>query len=88
MDARLRGLEEIGYAQFSADGSRVYMADSQDPSAPWARKAVGDVGQALQRTMSESSEQVAELNRGQARQASPAVQSQHQDGPSPGVRSV
>lgn len=87
-DARERGLEQIGYAQFSADGSRVYMADSQAPSAPWARKAVGDVGQALQRTLSESSEQVAELNRGQARQASAAVSNPHQDGPSPGPRSV
>lgn len=88
VDARQRGLEHIGYAQFSADGSRVYMADSQDPSAPWARKAVGDVGQALQRTLPESSVQVAELNRSQTRQTSAAAQNPHQDGPSPGSRSV
>lgn len=87
VDARRAGLEEIGFAQFSADGSRVYMADEQDPSAPWARKAVGDVGQALQRTMAESSEQLAELNRRQVPQPSPASQSLQPEGPDrPGPR--
>lgn len=66
--ARARGLDEIGFAQFSADGSRVYMTDTRDPSAPWARTAVADVAQSVHRSVPESSEQLAELNRSQAQQ--------------------
>ncbi|KRA14953.1 peptidoglycan-binding protein [Lysobacter sp. Root604] len=89
VDARKRGLDEIGFAQFSPDGSRVYMADSQDPSAPWGRKAVGDVALAQQHSLSESSEQVAELNRAQAPQPSMSNQTRQQDGPvTPAPRQV
>lgn len=76
--ARSRGLEDVGFAKFSEDGSRVYMTDARDPSAPWARTAVADVGQAVNRPLPESSEQVAELNRTLVRQQDPAQPTQQQ----------
>lgn len=77
--ARARGLDEVGFAQFSADGSRVYMTDTRDPTAPWARTAVADVGQSVHRSLPESSEQVAELNRSLTQQQQISAPNQQQD---------
>ena len=80
-EARARGLETIAFAQFSPDGRRFYMADTQDPSSPLARTAVGDVGQGLQQSLADSTRQVAQLDQTQAmtqRLAQP-VQQQTQD---------
>jgi hypothetical protein len=60
--ARERGLETIAFAQFSPDGQRFYMANTSDPSSPWAKTAVGDVGQALQQSVAYSTLQVAQLD--------------------------
>jgi hypothetical protein len=64
-EARTRGLETIAFAQFSADGQRFYMANTPDPSSPWARTAVGDVGQALQQSVADSSQRVARIDQTQ-----------------------
>lgn len=76
--ARARGLDDVGFAQFSADGSRVYMTDTRDPSAPWAKTAVADVAQSVNRSVPESSEQVAELNRSLAQQQQISAPTQQQ----------
>lgn len=64
-EARERGLQTIAFAQFSPDGQRFYMADTRDPASPTARTAVGDVGQALQLSLADSTERVAQLDRTQ-----------------------
>lgn len=64
-EARARGLETIAFAQFSPDGRRFFMADTPDPSQPWARTAVGDVAQGLQQSLVDSTRRVAELDQTQ-----------------------
>ena len=41
------------------------VTNSTDPSAPWARTAVGQVGDLVGQPLAQSSEQVATLNRQQ-----------------------
>lgn len=65
-EARARGLDTIAFAQFSEDGRRFLMADTRDPSLPWARTAVGDVGQALQQNISDSTQRIEQLDQAQA----------------------
>ena len=57
-DARSAGLQSIGFAQFSPDGSRVYMTDASDPFSPMARTAVGDVAKGVERPVEESQARV------------------------------
>lgn len=83
-EARGRGLETIAFAQFSADGRRFYMADTPDPSMPWARTAVGDIGQALQQSVADSTQRVAQIDQTQAlaqQQMQTQQQSVQQSGP-------
>ncbi len=81
--ARERGLQEVGFAQFSPDGNRVYMTDTRDPSTPWARTAVGEVAQSVHQPLVESSERVAQINQAQAQEQSLTTQqqTQQQNGP-------
>jgi hypothetical protein len=81
--ARERGLETIGAAKFTPDGTKVGMSDTADLSAPWARTAVGDVGQLAGQKLEQSSENVAAINQQQALQQSlqPPTQTQVMDGP-------
>ena len=60
--ARERGLTDIGFAQFSRDGTKVAMTDTQDPSLPWAKTAMGDVGQLVGQTVAQSSERVEKVD--------------------------
>lgn len=69
--ARARGLQTIGAAAFTPDGSRVAMTDTSDLSAPWARTAVGEVGQLVGRPLTQSSDNVAAINQQQALDQSP-----------------
>jgi hypothetical protein len=64
--ARQRGLDAIGFAQFTPDGTKVAMTNTTDPSAPWARTAVGQVGELVGQSLSQSSENVAKINQQQA----------------------
>jgi Protein of unknown function (DUF2974) len=84
-EARARGLDTIAFAQFSEDGRRFLMADTRDPSLPWARTAVGDVGQALQQNVGDSTQRIAQLDQAQelARQQSQPTEQQDlkQSGP-------
>jgi hypothetical protein len=64
--ARERGLDMIGAAKFTPDGTRVGMTDTTDLSAPWAKTAVGDVGQLAGQKLPQSSENVAAINQQQA----------------------
>jgi hypothetical protein len=64
--ARERGLTTIGAAKFTPDGTKVGMTDTADLSAPWAKTAVGDVGQLAGQKLSQSSENVAVINQQQA----------------------
>lgn len=83
-EARGRGLETIAFAQFSADGRRFYMVDTPDPSTPWARTAVGDIGQALQQSVADSTQRVAQIDQTQAlaqQQTQTQQQSVQQSGP-------
>jgi putative chitinase len=82
--ARERGLQEIGFSQFSPDGTRVYMTDTRDPAAPWARTAVGDVAQAVNQPLADSTQRVEAINRDQTPQqtiAQTREQTVQQDGP-------
>jgi hypothetical protein len=78
-DARARGLETIAFAQFSPDGQKFYMADTANPSAPWARTAVGDVGPALQQSVVDSSQRVAQIDLAQAQAKQQAQPTQQQN---------
>ena len=60
--ARERGLDAIGFAQFTPDGTKVAMTNTPDPSTPWARTAVGHVGELVGQTLPQSSENVAKIN--------------------------
>lgn len=62
VDAKARGLNSVGFMQFSADGSKAYMTDTRDPSSEFARTAAGDVGQAAQQSIASSSNKAAEIN--------------------------
>lgn len=64
--ARERGLDAIGAARFTADGTKVGMTDTEDLCAPWARKAVGDVAQLAGQSLACSSENVAAIDQRQA----------------------
>lgn len=44
------------------DGMKVGMTDTADLSSPWAKTAVGDVGQLAGQTLARSSENVAAIN--------------------------
>lgn len=81
--ARERGLEAIGAAKFTPDGTKVGMTDTADLSAPWARTAVGDVGQLVGQTLSKSSENVAAINQQQflEQNLKPTQPTQAMDGP-------
>lgn len=48
--ARSRGMERIGFIAFSQDGSRVFMADTQDPTVPWAVTAIAQIGTPTRQT--------------------------------------
>lgn len=61
-----RGLESIGAARFTSDGTKVGMTDTVDLSAPWAKTAVADVGQLAGQTLAESTENVAAINQQQS----------------------
>lgn len=81
--ARERGLDTIGAAKFTPDGTKVGMTDTSDLSAPWAKTAVGDVGQLAGQKLSQSSENVAAINQQQALEQSlkPPAPTQGMDGP-------
>jgi len=81
--ARERGLETIGAAQFTPDGTKVGMTDTTDLSAPWAKTAVGDVGQLAGQTLAKSSENVAAINQQQSLEQSlkQPTQTQTMQGP-------
>ena len=81
--ARERGLQTIGAAKFTPDGTKVGMTDTADLSAPWAKTAVGDVGQLVGQRLEQSSENVAAINQQQALQQSlkPPTQTHGVDGP-------
>lgn len=81
--ARERGLDTIGAAKFTPDGTKVGMADTADLSAPWAKTAVGDVGQLTGQKLSQSSENVAAINQQQTLEQSlkQPMQTQGMDGP-------
>ncbi|GAA4795639.1 zeta toxin family protein [Lysobacter hankyongensis] len=81
--ARERGLEAIGAAKFTPDGTKVGMTDTADLSAPWAKTAVGDVGLLAGQKLEQSSQNVAVINQQQALQQSlqPPTQTQGIDGP-------
>ena len=48
--ARSRGMERIGFIAFSEDGTRVFMADTQDPTVPWALTAIAKIGASVRQT--------------------------------------
>jgi predicted ABC-type ATPase len=81
--ARERGLETIGAAKFTPDGTKVGMTDTADLSAPWAKTAVGDVRELAGQKLSQSSDNVAAINQQQALQQSlqPSPPTQGLDGP-------
>lgn len=81
--ARERGLETIGAAKFTPDGTKVGMTDTADLSAPWAKTAVGDIEQLAGQGLARSSENVAAINQQQALEQSlkPPMQTQSMDGP-------
>ena len=92
--ARERGLDAIGAAKFTPDGTKVGMTDTADLSAPWAKTAVGDVGQLAGQKLEQSSENVAAINQKRAMEQSlqpppPAQGLEGPDGPAPkGTRLV
>ncbi len=81
--ARERGLDTIGAARFTPDGTKVGITDTVDLSAPWAKTAVGDVGQLAGQRLSQSSDNVADINQKQALAQSlqPPPPTQGLDGP-------
>lgn len=81
--ARARGLNMIGNASFTPDGTRVGMTDTKDLEAPWAKTAVGDVGQLTGQSLARSSEHIAAINQQQTLEQSqkPPTQTQSMTGP-------
>lgn len=89
--ARERGLDAIGFAQFTQDGTKVAMTNTPDPNAPWARTAVGHVGELVGQSLPQSSESVAKINQqlAFAQTVSPPAQSlTNADDVSPKRRSI
>ncbi len=81
--ARERGLESIGAARFTPDGTKVGMTDTADLSAPWAKTAVADVGQLAGQTLAKSTENVAAINQQQSLELSLRQPTQTQTLPGP-----
>ncbi|MBL8262276.1 MAG: hypothetical protein JNM58_07620 [Xanthomonadaceae bacterium] len=83
--ALARGLTSIGSAKFFEDGRLVGMTDTVNPSAEWARTAVGNVGELVGKPLVKSSEGVGQLNQQiQLSQAQNLTQNAPtQDDPSP-----
>ncbi|MES2670062.1 MAG: peptidoglycan-binding domain-containing protein [Pseudomonadota bacterium] len=81
--ARARGLNTIGNASFTPDGTKVGMTDTKDLEAPWAKTAVGDVGQLAGQSLVRSSEHIAAINQQQTLEQSqkPPTQTQSMTGP-------
>lgn len=61
-EARANGLDTIAFAQPSPDGRRLYLADTADPTAPWARTAVVDIEQAQRQTLADSTHRVEQTD--------------------------
>jgi hypothetical protein len=79
-----RGLSQVGFAQFTPDGRAVAMTDTPDPTSPWARTAVAQVGGLVGQSLEQSSENVDRINRQQALDAppqTPPVQARSADQP-------
>ena len=83
--ARGRGLSTIGFAQFTPDGSKVAMTDTPDPTAPWARTAVGHVAALVGQSLDTSSDSVAKINQQLALEQSAPSQPLAQSLPNPGA---
>ncbi|MBX3712083.1 MAG: peptidoglycan-binding protein [Lysobacter sp.] len=83
--ALARGLTSIGSAKFFEDGRLVGMTDTTDPSAEWARTAIGNVGELVGKPLARSSENTSQLNQQiQLSQAQSLTQNAPtQDDPSP-----
>jgi putative chitinase len=81
--ARERGLDTIGAVKFTPDGTKVGMTDTADLSTPWAKTAVGDVGQLTGQKLLQSSENVAAINQHVALEQNlkPPSQAQSMQGP-------
>lgn len=60
--ARESGLDTIGFAQFTPDSTKVAMTNTVNPTAPWARTAVGHVGELVWQSLPQSSNNVAKIN--------------------------
>lgn len=74
--ALARGLTTIGAAKFTDDGTKVGMTNTADLGAPWAKTAVGNVGELVNRPLAQSSEGATKLN--QHMELALAVQTQTQ----------
>lgn len=72
VEARSRGLGSVGFVAFSPDGTRAFMTDTSDPTAPWARTAVADVGKASQQSIETSTASLARIEAQQPSIAAPA----------------
>ncbi|MBL8261446.1 MAG: hypothetical protein JNM58_03400 [Xanthomonadaceae bacterium] len=83
VDAKARGLQSVGFFQMSSDGTRAYMADATDPSAPWAKTAAGDIAAAVRQDLQASSDKVANINQTQAQTLAQQQSNPMQDDPSP-----
>ena len=77
-EARERGLQQIGFAAFTPDGRTVAMTDTPDPTAPWARTAVGAAADLAGQPLAQSSEQVSRLAQQQAVEQTMQAPSQQQ----------
>ncbi len=60
--ALARGLTTIGAAKFTDDGTKMGMTNTTDMEAPWAKTAVGNVGELVNRPLVQSSEGATKLN--------------------------
>ena len=83
VDAKARGLQSVGFFQMSSDGTRAYMADTTDPSAPWAKTAAGDIATAVRQDLQASSDKMAEINQKQVQTLPQQQSSPTQDDPGP-----
>ncbi|MBX3712201.1 MAG: hypothetical protein KF800_09600 [Lysobacter sp.] len=86
VDAKARGLQSVAFFQMSTDGTRAYMADTADPSTPWARTANGDITTAVRQDLQASSDKVADINQRQTPTMTPPQDNPTQDGPGRGPR--
>lgn len=86
VDAKARGLQSVAFFQMSTDGTRAYMADTADPSTPWARTANGDITTAVRQDLQASSDKVADINQQQTPTMTPPQDNPTQDGPGRGPR--